>query len=65
LAQYLRAHGIYTTYRYWPVHYAYGWQADVPNTEWIAAHTLLLPLHAELSEADVDYICDMFYVYDA
>lgn len=57
LAHHLRARGIYTTYRYWPVHRAYGWPANVPNAEWASAHTLLLPLHAELSAADVDTIC--------
>ncbi len=58
LARFLRARGIYTTYRYWPVHRAYGWPADAPNAEWAADHTLLLPLHAELSESDVAYVCE-------
>ncbi len=35
-----------------------GWQAgDLPNTELIANTTLTLPLHAGLSERDVDYVC--------
>lgn len=60
LARYLRDHGVYTTFRYWPVHYAYGWrQQHYPNAEWAAAHMLMLPLHPALSAADVDQICDL------
>lgn len=35
-----------------------GWKAgDLPNTELIADTTLTLPLHAALSESDIDYVC--------
>ena len=35
-----------------------GWKAgDLPNTELIADTTLTLPLHAGLTESDVDYVC--------
>ena len=35
-----------------------GWKAgDLPNTELIADTTLTLPLHAGLTEGDVDYVC--------
>lgn len=60
LARHLRAQGVYTTYRYWPVHYAHGWQHQrYPNAEWAAAHMLMLPLHPGLTAADVARICDL------
>lgn len=60
LARFLRDHAVYTTFRYWPVHYAFGWrQEHYPNAEWAAAHMLMLPLHPALSAADVDHICDL------
>ena len=35
-----------------------GWkEGDLPNTELIANTTLTLPLHAGLTESDVDYVC--------
>lgn len=59
LAVYLRERGIYTTFRYWPIHRAYGWSTlDCPGADWAADHTLNLPLHPGLSEADVDFVCD-------
>lgn len=57
LAAHLRAHDIYTTFRYWPIHRAYGWPSTTPNADWAADHTLNLPLHANLTRANVDYIC--------
>jgi len=63
LAHHLRDNGIYTTFRYWPIHRAYSKGhfvpfANVPNTEWAADHTLCLPIHQGLSDEDVNYICD-------
>lgn len=58
LAAFLRAREIYTTFRYWPVHRAYGWQGTWPGADWAADHTLNLPLHANLTRANVQYICD-------
>lgn len=60
LAQFLREQGIYTSFRYWPLHYAYNQALDyyLPNAEWLAKHTLNLPLHQALSDEDVLYICD-------
>ena len=59
LAAYLRERGVYTTFRYWPVHRAYNWPSTTPNADWAADHTLNLPLHANLTRAHVDYICDL------
>lgn len=58
LARWLRQRDIYTTYRYWPVNRAYGWPATTPASEWAADHTLNLPLHANLTDADIHRICD-------
>jgi aminotransferase len=55
----LRDGGIYSTFRYWPLHrmrlYADG--GDYPGADRAADTTLLLPLHAELGEEEVDLIC--------
>jgi aminotransferase len=55
----LRDGGIYATFRYWPLHrmrlYADG--GDYPGADRAAETTLLLPLHAELGEEEVDLIC--------
>lgn len=56
LAVFLRDRGIYTTFRYWPLNRAYRREDNVPMADWAAARTLLLPLHAGLTNADVDYI---------
>lgn len=58
LARHLRAHDIYTTFRYWPVHRAFNWGGHYPHADWAAAHTLNLPLHGNLTRANVEYICD-------
>lgn len=57
LSVYLRERGIYTTFRYWPIHRAYGWAVDCPNSDWAAARTLNLPLHPGLTNENVADIC--------
>ena len=52
----LLADGIYTTFRYAPLHRvpAYGPSApELPASDWAADRTLCLPLHPDLSDADV------------
>lgn len=61
LATFLREKGIYTTFRYYPLHLvrAYGAQGQsFPEAEWAAEATLCLPMHQGLSDQDVDTICD-------
>lgn len=59
LAQYLKDNGIYTTFRYYPLHLAWRHKlVKLPNSENINATTLNLPLHCGLSDEQVDYICD-------
>jgi len=52
----LYAAGIYTTFRYEPLHTVplYGsTDISLPNTDWLSCRTLCLPLHPGLSDADV------------
>lgn len=58
LARYLKEKGIYTTFRYYPLHRALGRRAELPNTDWVTDRTLLLPLHQGLRYFDIDYICE-------
>ena len=56
LAQFLRLNNVYTTFRYWPLHWAYGLGGSYPGAEQAALTTLLLPCHPNLTDADVDKI---------
>jgi len=58
LAKYLRDKGIYTTFRYYPLHWVkyFNHNSKLPNTEYLAKHTLCIPLHQGLSQEDVKYI---------
>jgi aminotransferase len=56
LARHLRERGIYTTFRYWPLHRValYGaLDANLPEAEAATARTLCLPIHQGLSDEDV------------
>jgi dTDP-4-amino-4,6-dideoxygalactose transaminase len=60
LAEYLREHGVYATFRYWPLHrtalYADG--GLYPGAELAAESTLLLPLHHNLRDSELNRIID-------
>jgi aminotransferase len=58
LAVYLREHGIYTSFRYYPLHLVghYGQDVTLPNAEAAAQSTLCLPIHQSLSDSDIDRI---------
>lgn len=56
LAEHLRDNGVYTTFRYYPLHQVFG-QSHCPNADYAAATTLNLPLHPGLSSFDIDKIC--------
>ncbi len=58
LACYLKEQGIYTTFRYWPLHLAYKTGDSLPNAEKAAREALLLPLHCGLSDDDVEFVCE-------
>ena len=57
-AKYLREKNIYTTFRYYPLHWVdfYKSNAKLPNTEYAANHTLNLPLHQNLTNDEINYI---------
>jgi aminotransferase len=58
LARYLKGQGVYTTFRYYPLHWAYKTGDSLPNAEKAARETLLLPLHCGLTDDQVQFICD-------
>ena len=60
LACYLRERGIYTTFRYWPLHRTslYADSGSYPGADLAAGTTLLLPLHQNLSDSDVARIVE-------
>ncbi len=58
LAQYLRSNGIYTTFRYYPLHWVnfYNIHEKFENAENAANSTLCIPIHQSLSDDNVTYI---------
>ena len=60
LAKFLRENGIYTTYRYYPLHRVpgYGVTGNFPNADYAADHTLNLPLHQTISDEELNYILE-------
>ncbi len=63
LAYYLRDHGVYTTFRYHPLHLVpiYGSTARLPKAEAAAESTLLLPQHQGLSRQDLEKVVDLVH----
>lgn len=58
LAKYLRERGIYTTFRYYPLHWVDNTGQRLPGAEYAANNTLLLPLHQGLSNEDVNRVVE-------
>lgn len=60
LANYLRERGIYTTFRYWPLHRTelYRDSGSYPGADLASNTTLLLPVHQNLSEEDVSRVIE-------
>ena len=60
LATYLRERGIYTTYRYFPIHRVkgYGAEGSFPNADYATDNTLCLPIHQSLSSDDISLIVE-------
>ena len=58
LAKFLREHGIYTTYRYFPLHRVkkYGVSGVFPGADYATDNTLCLPLHQSLSDDDLETV---------
>lgn len=58
LAKFLKANGIYTTFRYYPLHWAFKTGDSLPGAEKAARETLLLPLHCGLTDSDIEFVCE-------
>lgn len=58
LAKFLRENGIYTTYRYFPLHRVkkYGASGNFPGADYATDNTLCLPLHQSLSDEDLNLV---------
>ena len=58
LAHYLREAGVYTTYRYFPLHRVpyYGVSGNFPGADYAADNTLCLPMHQSLTRNEVEMI---------
>ena len=67
LATYLRQRGIYTTYRYYPLHRVagYGITGNFPNADYAADNTLCLPIHQSLSTDDLNLIVNTIKEFDS
>ena len=60
LAKYLKDEGVYTSFRYYPLHKVKYFDdgLQLKNTEEIMNKTLCLPLHQGLTDDDVSYVCE-------
>ena len=65
LARYLADHGVYTTFRYYPLHRVKRYDAyrrhagvSLPNADLAADRTLCIPLHQNLTETEIGQIID-------
>jgi dTDP-4-amino-4,6-dideoxygalactose transaminase len=59
LAHFLRQNGVYSTFRYWPLHKVRFFKhpgGGLPNAEYASRHTLNLPIHPDLSEDEVSKV---------
>jgi dTDP-4-amino-4,6-dideoxygalactose transaminase len=63
LAAFLKERGIYTTFRYYPLHCVefYGVSVGLPNAEQAAQSTLCLPIHQALSNGDLEKIVEAIW----
>lgn len=66
LAGFLRQNGIYTTYRYFPLHRVpgYGVSGNFPNADYATDNTLCMPMHQSLSDDDLAYILEKMKEFD-
>ena len=70
LLRFLRANGVYATFRYWPLHRTTLFKrllaegkalipAPLTNSDLAADTVVNLPLHPKLSDGDVDRVCEL------
>jgi len=65
LAVDLRERGIYTTFRYYPLHWVefYGARDSLPDAERAARTTLCIPMHHSLTDADVKQVVEAIQAF--
>jgi len=65
-ARFLRENGVYTTYRYFPLHRVpgYGVTGHFPNADYAADNTLNIPIHQSLTDDDLQFIIEKFSEFD-
>jgi aminotransferase len=65
LAAHLLQRGVYTNFRYWPLHRTqmYGGGGAFPGADTAAESTLLLPVHQGLSNDEVDRVVDTIQTF--
>ena len=65
LATFLRAAGIYTTFRYFPLHRVplFGVTGSFPHADCAADTTLCIPLHQSLSDQDVTRVIESIHEF--
>jgi len=65
LAGWLRERGIYTTFRYYPLHWVahYGAKVSLPAAEEAARSTLCIPIHQSLTDNEVAEISDRIHEF--
>lgn len=63
LAKYLRENGVYTTFRYFPLHRVnhYGIKGSFPNADYASDNTLCLPIHQSLTMDDVATVARLIH----
>jgi aminotransferase len=66
LADFLRINGVYTTFRYFPLHKVsyFNVTNQFPNADFAAESTLLLPIHQSLSTRNLKHIIDLIRKFD-
>jgi len=68
LARFLLDNGVYSTFRYWPLHkikYFEQEQSNLPNSDYASQHPLNIPLHPSLSDADVYKVIELIKEFGA
>jgi aminotransferase len=65
LAHYLAQNGVYTTFRYFPLHQVafYDAQVSLPNAEQISQTTLNIPLHQNLTDEELEKIVSLIQTF--
>ena len=68
LAQHLLENDVYSTFRYWPLHKVESFKdsanTTLENTNFIASHTLNIPIHHSLTNENVDYIIEKILCFE-